>query len=124
MIQEFINDPLNKAWPFWALELNPDCSNSDIRKASQLISSKLTLGAPNADVFITPDGHKNRDDFLVREAKAILDDPAQRLIAEFWYTPPTPQEESEDNELSSEAATNKQLTITDWLTILRLRWVV
>lgn len=120
MIQEFINEPLNKAWPFWVLDLLPECSNQDINKAAQLISSKLTLGVPKAEFFDTPSGQKNRDEFLVREAKSILDDPAQRLLAEFWYVPPR-NEQVED---SNEETTNESLTAKQWLKVLGIKWPV
>jgi hypothetical protein len=123
MIQEFINDPLNKAWPFWVLGLVPECSSQDINKASQLIASKLSLGVPDAEFFYTPAGTKSRDSFLVREAKSILDDPAQRLIAEFWYVPPQVNiATSSDQESSS--TPSKPLSAKQWLITLGLKWAV
>lgn len=88
MIQEFISHPLYSCWPFWALELETDADTRAVEKAYAKILGLLKLQIPNADTFATPAGQHIRDEFLLRDAKAILLDPEKRAIAEFWYVPP------------------------------------
>lgn len=98
MTQAFINSQAHSAWPFWVLELSPSAKNVDILKAANVISAKLELNSSGANKFITPDGIRTRDLFIVREAKAKLLDPASRLLAEFWYIEPTQDlEENRDH---------------------------
>lgn len=88
MIPEFSEDPRYAAWPFWMLELTPAASASDIEKAARDISAKLKFGVAGVERFALPLGDAVRDEYLVREAKALLQDPARRLQAEFWYVTP------------------------------------
>lgn len=88
MIPEFSEDPRYAAWPFWVLELTPAASASDIEKAARDISAKLKFGVAGVERFPLPLGDAMRDEYLVREAKALLQDPARRLQAEFWYVTP------------------------------------
>jgi hypothetical protein len=88
MIQEFTNHPLYSCWPFWALELQPDADTRTIEKAYTKILGLLKLQIPDADKFATPVGPQIRDEFLLRDAKAILLDPEKRALAEFWYVSP------------------------------------
>ena len=73
------------AWPFWLLGLEPSASNSDIEKAAREIEAKIQFKVPNAERYKTPFGDFNRDSFEIREAKAALQEPNSRLLAEFWY---------------------------------------
>lgn len=88
MIPEFSEDPRYAAWPFWVLELTPTASASEIEKAARDISAKLKFGVAGVERFALPLGDAVRDEYLVREAKALLQDPARRLQAEFWYVTP------------------------------------
>jgi hypothetical protein len=88
MVQAFSDNPLHSAWPFWALELTPRCATLDIERAARDIQARLTMKLKGADEFAMPGGSGQRDEFLVREARARLLDPAKRLLCEFWYVSP------------------------------------
>ena len=88
MIPEFSEDPRYGAWPFWVLELDPSASVADIEKAARDITAKLQFGMAGVERFEVPNATLIRDEFLVREAKAALQDPGRRLTAEFWYVEP------------------------------------
>jgi len=88
MTPEFTNNPLYSCWPFWVLELTPEAHNTDIEKAAREITSKIEFEIANADKYNTPDGLKKRDEFLIREARSKLQNPAERLLAEYWYISP------------------------------------
>lgn len=84
----FTEDPKQACWPFWVLELTPDAQNPDIEKAARDIQAKIQLGVESSFRFRTPAEYLERDEHLVREAKAALQNPERRLLAEFWYIPP------------------------------------
>jgi hypothetical protein len=88
MIPAFSENPLYGGWPFWALGLTPQCGTRDIEHAFRDIQARLTMQIKGADAFAIPGGSAPRDEFLLREAKARLLDPAKRLLCEFWYLPP------------------------------------
>lgn len=88
MIPEFTSHPLYACWPFWALELNTDADTRAVEKAYAKILGLLKLQIPNAEKFSSPTGTQTRDEFLLRDAKAILLDPEKRAVAEFWYVSP------------------------------------
>jgi hypothetical protein len=87
MITEFSTTPVFCAWPFWVLELDPTADNRVIEKAYQKIVNSLQLKIAKAEQFMTPLGVRVRDEFMLREARAILTDPDKRVLAEFWYIP-------------------------------------
>jgi len=89
MIQEFTSHPLYSCWPFWALELEPTADTRAVEKSCAKILGLLKLQIPDADKFATPAGIQTRDEFLLRDAKAILLDPEKRAVAEFWYVSAT-----------------------------------
>lgn len=88
MTPEFTSHPLYACWPFWALELEPDADARAVEKAYTKILGLLKLQIADADKFATQVGTQIRDEFLLRDAKAILQDPEKRVLAEFWYVPP------------------------------------
>jgi len=88
MTPAFSDNPALSAWPFWVLELTPAASLNDVNKAARELAGKLALKMAGATEFPTPGGIRQRDEFLVREAQAVLIDPERRLLAEFWYVPP------------------------------------
>ncbi len=88
MTLEFTSHPLYSCWPFWALELQPDADARAVEKAYAKILGLIKLQIPDADKFATPAGMQTRDEFLLRDAKAILLDPEKRAVAEFWYVSP------------------------------------
>lgn len=88
MNQEFIDNPLFAAWPFWVLNLSPEANVADIEKSANELIGKLKFGVKEAEIFLTPNGEKTRDEFLIREAKSNLQNPTKRLLAEFWYIDP------------------------------------
>lgn len=94
MIPEFSDNPLCNAWPFWVLCLTPQCGTVDIERAARDINARLTMKLKGADEFVFPGGMARRDEFLVREARSRLLDPAVRLLCEFWYFSPQPVTES------------------------------
>jgi len=96
MIQAYINRLHWSCWPFWVLELSTDATVQDIEKAARDITNKISFGMEAAKTFQTPIGTFERDDFLIREAKAKLQNPEQRLLAEFWYIEPKEIEQSAD----------------------------
>ncbi len=76
------------AWPFWVLELSPMANNSDIEKAARDIESKIQFKVPDAEYYSTPSGLCKRDSYEIRDAKAALQDPNSRIVAEYWYLLP------------------------------------
>ncbi len=102
--------PARSAWPFWALELTPECDNAAIEKAAREAMAKLTLGAAGAGQYRAPDGLFERDENLIREAKAILQDPQRRLECEFWYIHP--------DEVGAQASPDENRSAADWLRTL------
>lgn len=88
MTPEFTSHPLYSCWPFWALELDASADTRSVEKAYAKILGLLKLQIPDAEKFATPVGTQTRDEFLLRDAKAILLDPEKRGVAEFWYVPP------------------------------------
>ncbi len=112
MSTEFTVTPLFAAWPFWVLELEPAADNRSIERAFQKITSSLQLNIPNAKDYMTPLGLRQRDEFLLREARAILTNPDQRVLAEFWYIPPQQQGQAP---IINEA----EPAPLDWCSILR-----
>ena len=121
MTPVFTDSGLDNAWPFWVLGLDIHASNSDIEKAAQTLSAKLKLGAPGAALFDTPVGQRKRDEFLVREAKAALQNPDTRLLAEFWYLSPNEKPSTgntaTDNKNNNQAHQQSQDTLY-WLKAL------
>ncbi|WP_226664353.1 hypothetical protein [Microbulbifer aggregans] len=97
MIPAFFNNPAASGWPFWVLQLTPAASLNDVNRAARDLAGKLTLQLDGAGEYSTPVGVMQRDEFLIREAQAVLIDPERRLLAEFWYLPPVPacEEQSE-----------------------------
>lgn len=88
MTPEFTSHPLYSCWPFWALELEPSADTRAVEKAYTKLLGLLKLQIPHAEQFASPVGIQTRDEFLLRDAKAILLDPERRAVAEFWYVPP------------------------------------
>lgn len=88
MIQAFFNDPLLSGWPFWVLQLTPSATTVEIEKAARDIAAKMQFGMAGSDLFLTPLGEMQRDEYWLREARAKLQNPAERIVAEFWYTDP------------------------------------
>lgn len=88
MIRAFSDDPRCNGWLFWVLELTPRCGTRDIERAAREINARLTMQLTGAEQFAIPGGGAVRDDYLVREARARLLDPATRLLCEFWYLSP------------------------------------
>ncbi|MFV8780845.1 hypothetical protein ACNKU7_00350 [Microbulbifer sp. SA54] len=102
MIPAFSKNPVLSAWPFWVLELTPSASLNDVNRAARELTGKLALQMAGAGEFTTPAGAFERDEFLIREAQAVLIDPERRLLAEFWYVPPTlPGEEQEKPQVTA-----------------------
>ena len=116
MIQEFTSSPFYSGWPFWVLSLTPDASSQAVSQALQSISAQLKLGVEKARYFDTPMVVRERDEYLLREAKSILDNPDQRLIAELWFVPASNQAtDSSDNEQPAELSVK-----LDWRSELKL----
>lgn len=88
MLAEFTATPLLSGWPFWILELDPTADNRSIERAYQKINGSLSLKIAKAEEFNTPLGLRIRDEYALREAKALLSNPNSRALAEFWYLPP------------------------------------
>lgn len=88
MIPGFSDNPVGQAWPFWVLGLDPQCGIQDIERAAREIQARLKMQVKDAGVFAIPGGSAQRDEYLVREARARLLDPAARLLCEFWYVSP------------------------------------
>jgi hypothetical protein len=112
MIAEFTATPLFAAWPFWVLALDPTADNRAIERAYQKCISSLQLKIPGAQEFMTPLGVRPRDEFLLREARAILTNPDSRALAEFWYLAPEAAPAAHTEPTSAPAA-------YDWHKILR-----
>lgn len=112
MVQEFSKSPVWQCWPFWVLGVTPKAKNADIEKAANDITAKLNFGVEAASVFITPEGEKKRDEYLVREAKSKLQDSTDRLIAEFWYIDPSISIET--NQVDDLNDRKKHLSAKEW----------
>lgn len=110
MIPEFSDNPLYGGWPFWALELTPQCGIPDIERAVRDINARLTMQIKGADEFAIPGGNARRDEFLLREARARLLDPATRLLCEFWYVSPQAVTETTD--------ASRQHSAEEWFAML------
>ena len=112
MISEFTVSPLFSAWPFWVLEIDPTADNRSIERAYQKIANSLQLKIPKAAEFMTPLGLRLRDEFALREARAILTNPQLRALAEFWYfSPHSPQAPDAPAEVSGGGAINWQMVL-------------
>ncbi|WP_250461813.1 hypothetical protein [Microbulbifer litoralis] len=96
MAPAFSDNPALSGWPFWVLELTPSASLNEVNRAAREIAGKLALQMDGAGEYPTPAGVMSRDEFLVREAQAVLIDPQRRLLAEFWYLPPAAPAEEDD----------------------------
>jgi len=105
MIQEFIDNPTYSAWPFWVLELSPTASVTEVEKSANELVGKIKFDVKQALSFKAPEGFYPRDEFLIREAKTILQDPVKRTLAEFWYVEPN----LNNNQMKSES------NASDWL---------
>ena len=115
MIQEYIDNPLYSCWPFWVLGLTPSAQESEIEKAARDITAKITLGIPSASEYQTPNGLKQRDEFLIREAKSALQDASKRIVAEFWYIDPaTDFKDAEDSHTLSAEEWQEALGVKVW----------
>lgn len=119
MIQEFTSSVFYSAWPFWALSLPQDASAQDITQAVRNLDAQLKLGVEQAKYFDTPLGVRVRDEYLLREAKAILDDPQQRLIAELWFIPARTDENNNGGPDQVAGAENMNVKI-QWYDELKL----
>lgn len=114
MNQAFFDDPKHAAWPFWVLELGPTATNADIDKAARDIAGRIEFAIPGAECFDTPRGSIARDQYLIRDARAKLQDPAARLLAEFWYVDPATFEGRESNNATSCEAWYDEFGVTLW----------
>lgn len=118
MISEFTATPLFSAWPFWVLEIDPTADNRSIERAYQKIANSMQLKIPKAAEFITPLGLRLRDEFVLREARAILTNPELRAVAEFWYlVPQSPQEHAEHAAQTQLGASEGN--VINWQSVLR-----
>lgn len=73
--------------PFYLLELDPGCSDTEIERAGQKIIGMLKLGLKNADTYTAPSGEHARNESDVRQALAELRDSQKRLFFEMLYFP-------------------------------------
>lgn len=116
MIPEFTSSPRYSCWPFWVLELNCEATASDIEKAARDLIAKIQLGVAGVEQFATPVGFRQRDQYLIREAKALLQNPETRLLGEFWYVDPQTVMQGREKE--------KSWTPSMWYEALRVKpWV-
>ncbi|MFO1370298.1 MAG: hypothetical protein U1F46_14995 [Marinagarivorans sp.] len=118
MLAEFTATPLLSGWPFWVLELDPTADNRSIERAYQKITSSLQLKIAKAEEFNTPLGVRIRDEYLLREAKALLINPHSRVLAEFWYVAPDCLAQSLKKEHDS-AEPNRAGSEINWRQALR-----
>ncbi len=88
MTQEFTKHPLDLPWPFWVLEVSPKDNSQVIERSYNRLTNALKLNVRGADHYVSPGGPRTRDEFLLREARSVLLDPAKRLLAEYWYIDP------------------------------------
>lgn len=95
------NRPITLAWPFWILQLTPAASNKEIEKAFNRILAEITMEIPGATIYPSPGGDQTRDEFLLREARNLLQTPEKRALAEIWYIPP--QQENLEGDSANEA---------------------
>jgi hypothetical protein len=81
-----MNDPL-AGWrnnPFFLLELNTHASRTEAERAGQKLLGLLAVGSAGAARYDTPFGGAVRDADAVRQAMALLRDPAERVAYELW----------------------------------------
>jgi len=76
--------------PFLVLGLSPDASRIEIEREAQKLLGMLELEFPEAHIYETPLGPRQRTHEAVRAAVAALRDPYRRLLAELWarHAPP------------------------------------
>lgn len=70
--------------PFHVLGLKPACSRQEMEREGQKLLGMLELGIAAASRYETPLGPAERTPEKVRQAMAVLRDPARRLEHEFW----------------------------------------
>jgi hypothetical protein len=73
-----------KTNPFFALGLDPKCSQADVERAGQKLLALLAIGSAGAKRFATPVGEMERTEDIVRAAMAELRDPDKRIGHELW----------------------------------------
>lgn len=113
MTPVYTNNPLYSGWPFWMLELDPRADSRAIEKAYAKIVGAIALQIPAAENYLSPMGQQTRDEFQLRDAKAILNDPERRLLAEFWYVNPN------DIIAQQQSTTGANTQHPDWKSLLR-----
>lgn len=110
MIPESTNDPLDLAWPFWVLEINPDDNSQTIERSYKRLENSLKLAVPDAEFYQSPRGRFQRDEFLLREARSLLLDPGKRILAEYWYIDPKSVIQNDD----------EGVAVQDWKGLLKV----
>ncbi len=73
-----------RANPFFVLELKTDATRADIERAGQRLLAKFGIDSTGVAQYPTPFGDGVRDADMVRQALAVLRDPAQRVEHELW----------------------------------------
>jgi len=76
-------DPI-KDNPFYLLELGPDCAPMEVERAGSKLAGLLELGVKRGKSYATPLGTFERTAEGIREAKAALNNPEERLFYELW----------------------------------------
>ncbi len=64
--------------PYYVLELPPEATTADIERQGKKLLGLLEVGAAKAKTYACPLGTFPRDATAVREATALLRDPARR----------------------------------------------
>lgn len=78
-------DPVREN-PFYVLELSPECGPMEVERAGSKLAGLLELGVKRGARYATPLGTFERTSEGIREAKAELNDPDERLFYELWAT--------------------------------------
>ena len=80
--------PINMPWitenPFFILEILPSATRGEIERKAQKLLHMLQIQLREVEFYSTPLGQFERTEQKIRRSLAVLRDPNQRIMYEFW----------------------------------------